>query len=182
MSFIHTVMCAVEIHMGFEEHKLQGSPHHFLVQLAGAWTGNSLTWLDADEAPHESPVQGSIQLILDGRFALYLYQSVMNGEPQHGMFTFGYNTQLDRYESAWVDSFHNRTAIMYCTGEVLERGFSVAGSYPDPSGGPDWGWRTVVELIDRGHLRLTAYNLNPQGVESRAVETTLTRSTQTASV
>jgi hypothetical protein len=167
--------------ISFENSKQHGSPHHFLAQLAGAWTGKSLTWLDPDEAPHESPVQGSFQLILDGRFALYLYQSVMNGEPQHGMFTFGYNSQLDRCEAAWVDSFHNNTAIMYCTGGVLERGFSVTGSYPDPSGGPDWGWRTVVEVIDREHLRLTAYNLSPEGVESRAVETTLTRLTQAAS-
>jgi len=40
--------------------------------------------------------------------------------------------------------------------------FFVLGSYPDPSGGPDWGWRTEVELVDREHLLITAYNVNPK--------------------
>ena len=52
----------------------------------------------------------------------------------------------DQYEASWVDSFHNNTAIMFCVGTATENGFSVLGSYPDPTGGPDWGWRTEVEL------------------------------------
>jgi hypothetical protein len=64
---------------------------------------------------------------------IYLYQS--EGEPQHGMFIFGYNK--DRFETSWLDSFHNHTAIMFCVGRPRGR---VLGSYPDPTGGPDWGW------------------------------------------
>jgi hypothetical protein len=152
-----------------------GSPHHFLSQLAGGWTGTSRLWFEPDKLADESPVAGSIQLILEGRFALYLYQGSIEGEPQHGMFTFGYNTTLDRYEASWVDSFHNNTAIMFCTGQPVESGFSVLGSYPDPSGGPDWGWRTVVELLDDDHLVITAYNIHPEFGEAKATEARLMR-------
>jgi len=161
--------------MSFENSRRHGSPHHFFVQLAGAWSGKSLTWLDPNEAPHESPIQGSVQLILDGRFALYLYQSIMEDEPQHGMFTFGFNTISNQYEASWVDSFHNNTAIMFCVGAGRENGFSVLGSYPDPNGGPDWGWRTEVVLIDPSHLTITAYNISPEGNEAKATETKLVR-------
>lgn len=152
-----------------------GSPHHFLRQLVGGWTGTTKLWMEPEVLTDESPVVGSVQLILDGRFALYLYQGSVEGEPQHGMFTFGYNTLTDQYEASWVDSFHNNTAIMFCVGTPAENGFSVLGSYPDPTGGPDWGWRTVVELLDHDHLLISAYNISPEGGEAKAMESHLTR-------
>jgi hypothetical protein len=152
-----------------------GSPHSLLAGLAGGWTGTSRLWLEPDKLTDESPVVGSIQLILDGRFALYLYQGSIEGETQHGMFMVGYNTTIDQYEASWVDSFHNNTAIMFCVGRPTENGFSVLGSYPDPTGGPDWGWRTEVELVDRDHLTITAYNISPEGDEAKATEAILTR-------
>ncbi len=159
--------------MSFE--KSSGSPHHFLSQLAGSWSGPSKLWFEPDKLAGESPLVGNIQLILEGRFALFLYQSTIQGEPQHGMFTFGYNTTLDRYECSWLDSFHNNTAIMFCTGSAADNGFSVLGSYPDPDGGPDWGWRTELQLLDKDHLIITAYNIHPEYGEAKATEAILTR-------
>ena len=159
--------------MTFEQSS--GSPHHFLSRLAGGWTGISRVWFEPDKLAGEAPLIGNIQLVLDGRFALFLYQSAIEDEPQHGMFIFGYNTTLNRYETSWVDSFHNNTAIMFCTGQPTENGFSVLGSYPDPTGGPDWGWRTEVNLIDKDHLVITPYNIPPEGMEAMATEATLTR-------
>ena len=152
-----------------------GSPHHFLASLAGGWSGTSKLWLESDKLADESPVLGTVTLVLEKRFAIYLYQGSIEGEPQHGMFTFGYNTTIDRYEASWVDSFHNNTAIMFCTGNATENGFFILGSFPDPNGGPDWGWRTEVELVDEDHLRIAAYNIMPDSEEAKATEAILTR-------
>jgi hypothetical protein len=161
--------------MSFEESVLSGSPHHFLTQLVGGWAGASRLWLEPEGIPSEFQMQGSIQAILGGRFVLFLYQGAMEGEAEYGMFTFGYNTNLDRFETSWVDSFHNRTAIMFCTGNAIENGFSVLGGYPDPNGGPDWDWRTDVQLLDPDHLLITAYNISPEGDGAKATEAQLTR-------
>ena len=159
--------------MAFEQSS--GSPHHFLSQLVGGWAGTTKLWVEPDVLTDESSIVGSVQLILDGRFALFLYQSSVEGEPQHGMFTFGYNTLSDQWEASWVDSWHNNMAIMFCVGTSTENGFSVLGGYPDPTGGPDWGWRTEVELVDEDHLVISAYNIMPEGGETKATEATLTR-------
>ncbi len=151
------------------------SPHRFLAQLVGGWSGKTLTWLEPEGVPRQAQTQGSIQLVLGGRFALYLYQTATDAEPQHGLFTFGYNTTLDRWEASWIDSFHNNTAIMFCVGQARDNGFFVLGSYPDPTGGPDWGWRTEVSLIDHERLLISAYNISPEGAEAKASETQLTR-------
>jgi hypothetical protein len=152
--------------------KTLGSPHHFFMRLAGNWRGTSKLWLEPGKLADESPVVVTIQLVLEGRFALY--QGSIEGEPQHGMFTFGYNTTLEQFETSWVDSFHTGTAIMFCTGAEKENGFSVTGSYPDPTGGPDWEWRTEVELLG-DELFITAYNITPEGEEAKATETILKR-------
>lgn len=150
------------------------TPHHLLAQLAGNWKGSSSLWLEPGKLADESPIVGNVQIILDGRFALFLYQSSVEGEAQHGMFTFGYNTMLEQFEASWVDSFHNSTGIMFCTGHEAENGFSVLGSYPDPANGPDWGWRTEVQLID-DELIVSAFNITPEGQEAQATEMKLTR-------
>ena len=150
----------------------ESSPHHFLSQLAGHWQGTSKLWLEPDKLANQAPIAGTVQIILEVRYALFLYQSSIEGEAQHGMFTFGYNTELNRYEASWVDSFHTNTAIMFCTGNEMDNGFFVLGSYPDPTGGPDWGWRTEVILLGQ-ELIVTAYNIMPDGMEAKAIEITL---------
>ncbi len=161
--------------MSSQNPRSAGSPHHLLSELVGGWAGKTLTWLEPEGVPSQSQTQGSVQLVLGGRFALYLYQTSIDAEPQHGLFTFGYNTTLDRWEASWIDSYHTNTAIMFCTGEPLGHGFSVVGNYPDPTGGPDWNWRTEVNLMDREHLVIRAYNMSPEGAEYKAIETQLSR-------
>lgn len=150
-----------------------GGAHHLLARLVGEWEGTTRTYLEPGVLAEISQTYGTIRPLLDGRFVLHEYRTSMDGEVQQGFALYGCNLGTGLFESAWVDSYHMGSAIMTSLGERMPDGFFVLGSYPDYSGGPDWGWRTEIELVedDDDNLRIRAYNITPQGAEALAVET-----------
>lgn len=153
-----------------------GGPHHRLAQLAGAWAGTARTWFEPDKLADASPIAGMIRPVLDGRFVVHEYRGSMQGKPLTGIAIHGYHIDLDRYETAWIDSFHCGTAIMLSLGERRDDDapVSVLGHYSVPGSEP-WGWRTAIEMPDPDHLVITHYNIMPDGTEARAVEIQYTR-------
>ncbi len=75
----------------------------------------------------------------------------------------GDDLRAARFMISWVDSFHNGSALMLSEGSGLLRGnaVSILGHYPGADGGPLWGWRTEVRLVDADHLTITHFNLPP---------------------
>ncbi|HSF46516.1 MAG TPA: DUF1579 family protein, partial [Chitinophagaceae bacterium] len=55
--------------------------------------------------------------------------------------------------------------------------FNVLGSYEyvTPELDQKWGWRTELEWEDEEVLKLTAYNITPEGEEAKATETVFKR-------
>jgi hypothetical protein len=150
---------------------LSSGPHAMLNRLAGEWAGTCRTWFEPGVLADETSVSGSIRPVLEGRFALHEYAGTLDGQAYQGLALYGYELPAGRYVAAWVDSFHNGTAIMFSQTRAADGGsFSVMGSYGDPGGGPDWGWRTTIELSQPDRLVITHYNITPQGEEAKAVE------------
>lgn len=51
----------------FEQSKPSGA-HFQLSRMVRVWKGNTRTWFDPSQLEDESPIQGTMRLILDGRF------------------------------------------------------------------------------------------------------------------
>lgn len=158
----------------FEISKTEGV-HKQLEALTGSWKGVTKTWFEPNVVADESPMQGTIRPTLGGRFLLHEYQGSLNGEPFDGLAIFGFDLANNRFESAWIDSFHMGTGMMLSKGTSSPLGFSVLGSYGSPEYPEPWGWRTTVELTNPNELVITAYNISPEGQEDKATETVYTR-------
>jgi hypothetical protein len=150
-------------------------PHHQLSRLAGQWEGTTKTWFDPNKLEDESPIRGSIRPLMDGRFMLYEYSSSMGNKPLTGMAIIGFHLDLQKYQLAWIDSFHTGTTIIFSEGNKGDTQMNVLGSwaYVTPEMEQYWGWRTTIEIVSGSEIIIRAFNISPEGEESRATETVL---------
>lgn len=156
----------------FESSRASGM-HFQLGKLVGNWEGITKTWFEPNELADESVIRGTMRLILDGRFILHEYKASLGGKVLEGMAIYGYHLDLGIYQSAWIDSFHNGTAIMFSEGKKGQQNINMLGSYAyvTPELEQKWGWRTEIEKTTEDEIIITAYNVSPQGQEDKATET-----------
>jgi hypothetical protein len=155
-----------------EQSKSSGA-HYQLSRLAGEWEGTTKTWFDPAKLEDESGIRGTMRPILDGRFIMHEYKSSFGDKPIDGMALYGYNVDLQKFQCAWIDSFHNGSAIMFSQGEKGAEKMNVLGSYAyvTPETEQHWGWRTQIEMISDTEIVITAFNISPEGQETKATET-----------
>jgi hypothetical protein len=118
-----------------------------------------------------------MRLILDGRFIMHEYKGKFGDKPLEGIAIYGYHLALEKFQCAWIDSFHNGSAIMFSEGKRGEQSLSMLGNYAyvTPEIEQYWGWRTEINIINDNKVVITAYNISPEGEELKATETIYTK-------
>ncbi len=146
--------------------------HLQLSKLAGNWAGTSKVWFEPGDPVDTAEVTGTMKLIMNGKYILHEYKSAFQGKPLEGIAIYAYNLDLNKYEMAWIDSFHTGTFIMFSEGKRNTDEFKMLGSYAyvTPETEQHWGWRTEINMTSDDDVVITAYNISPEGEESKATE------------
>ncbi len=140
-----------------------------LTQLAGNWQATYRLWINPEQAPLESPSRAIVSPMVNGKMVCIEYDWMIDGKLVEGELFIGFETESQRVTVVWVDAWHNGERFMICQGEVHPDGsLSVLGAYPAPEG-PDWGWRTVIE-VGEDYFSLRMVNIPPGMADLLAVE------------
>jgi len=159
--------------VNLDRSRAPGGAHHLLSGMAGAWSGRARTWFEPGVLADASPFEGTARTVLGGRFLHLEYRSRLQGDALEGIMVLGCDLGAAEWTMSWVDTFHDGTATMVSRGPAdpaAAGAFEVLGSYRDPSGGPDWGWRTRIEVPTPDRLEIRHWNLPPGGEAALAVE------------
>ena len=52
---------------------------------------------------------------------MHEYPGELQGKPFEGVAIYGFDLATNKFQSAWVDSFHMSTAIMFSEGDAGEK-------------------------------------------------------------
>jgi len=156
--------------------------HARLARMSGRWTGTAKTFADPSNPEHAevAPWEGTIEMLLGGRFLRFAYVSRAMGQPIAGELTIAYEKGDRLFRMSWIDSLHTGGAILVSESKPAPEGdgrptISAIGSYFVGEGQPRWGWRTELDDRTDGALLIRMFNIEPASAETIGVEIDLTR-------
>ncbi|MCH8908963.1 MAG: DUF1579 family protein [Candidatus Heimdallarchaeota archaeon] len=97
-------------------------------------------------------------------------------QSQEGTLIVGFDSKRELVFASWIDRWHNSYGIMDCQGYVTDKNeIFFKGSYLVDTG-PDWEWKTNIQVDEADKFTLKMYNIHPHLGEYLAVQVDYYRS------
>ena len=150
--------------------------HASMATWLGRWTGTKQVILDPADAPLPAgPSQLAFQQLGAGELYRVEYDWQLEGLTRFGALLLAVHPETDTVSAAWVDSWHQSSAVMSLTSASSPAGvLRLSGRYAVEAG-PAWGWAIEFESGAEEGLEMRMYNATPEGDEALAVRARYSR-------
>ena len=139
-------------------------------ELRGRWKGTYSLWLNPYEEVRLSDTVIDIDTITPKNFLHMRYTWLYEEKKQEGLLIINFDENKKKIIASWIDTWHNDKGIMNCEGAIsLPNQMWFKGSYLVPEG-PNWEWKTKIEILSESKFLLKMYNILPIGQEHLAVQ------------
>jgi hypothetical protein len=135
-----------------------------LASAIGTWKGTKKLWLQDPNSPELCDTE----VVVSANRVSYTWS--FRGSPQSGVIELSKTDDL--VHAAWTDTWHS-TETMESEGTDSDDRIVFTGTYA-AGDGPDWSWRTELDLSAPAGFGLKMFNIMPTGEEQIAVHMELT--------
>ncbi len=152
--------------------KMQPGKHHAeLAKQVGEWDADCETYMPG------MPVQKSkgfakTTMIMDGRFLREEFKGTMMGQPFDGLMLLGYDNNLKRYDSMWIDSMGTGMMVTHSKSDSPEE---LTGSFYCPMVQKEVTARLITKTISNDEHVFEMYAPGPDGKEALTMRITYHR-------
>lgn len=156
-----------------------GAQHELLKRFVGDWNLKTKVWMMPGTPPMESAGTSSIKSVLDGRFIVEDFKSMMMGMPYNGVGMQGFNNLSGQFEGTWTSTMDThiftmkgtlqpgkdgKMNVINCYGEMDEPMMGLVGRMIN--------YRTTI--IDKDHHTFEIFDL-AAGPDYKVIEIEYTR-------
>jgi len=148
-----------------------GSKHAELAKQVGEWD------TDCEQFMPGMPVQktkgsATITMIMNGRYLREEFKGTMMGQPFDGLMLLGYDNNLKRYDSTWIDSMGTGMMVSHSKGDDPTE---LCGSFYCPMAGKEISARLVTKVVSDDKHLFEMHAPGPDGKEAIMMRITYSR-------
>jgi hypothetical protein len=148
-----------------------GPKHSELAKQVGEWDADCEHYMPGMPV-EKSKGSAKTTLVMNGRFLREEFKGTMMGQPFDGLMLLGYDNNLKRYDSMWIDSMGTGMMVTHSKGESPDE---LTGSFYCPMVKKEITARLVTKVVNDDKHVFEMHAPGPDGKEALMMRITYTR-------
>lgn len=148
-----------------------GPKHAELAKQVGEWDADCEMFMPGMPV-EKSKGSAKLTMVMGGRFLCEEFKGTMMGQPFEGLMLLGYDNNLKRYDSMWIDSMGTGMMVTHSQGEDPAE---LSGSFYCPLVKKEVTARLVTKTISNDEHVFEMHSPGPDGKEALMMRITYHR-------